>query len=204
MRKELDALWADLLSADELTASRALLKFGARPADAVNYLKEKLKPLKLTKKQAKQWLADLGGADGNAAQTAFEQLSYFDPRLALGDDELREALLDVTVDRQVGALLLDLPRYALWRPEWHWHSPDNKVYHFNHGEEIVHREVAIHVAGIGTQGRKASWVRAVRAVALLEQIGTPTAIAVLKDLATGHTDAAPTKAAKVALERLKK
>jgi hypothetical protein len=49
-----------------------------------------------------------------------------------------------------------------------------------------------------------SWVRAIRAIALLEQVGTPGAVAILKDMATGHPDASPTKAAKVALQRMRK
>ena len=204
MRKELDILWVDLLSADELTAGRALLKFAIRPDDTVNYLKEKLKPLNLSTERAKQLLAELGGDDEKAMQAAFDEFMYFDPRLALGDEELREALLDRPASRRLGAVLCDLPVDGLCGGQWHWNSPDNKVYRFNYGEEIRDRDVAISVAGIGTQGRKSSWVRAVRAVALLEQIGTPRAAAILKDLATGHPDAAPTKAATVALKRMRK
>jgi len=204
IRKELDALWGDLLSADELTAGRALLKFAAWPGDAVTFLKEKLVPLSLTKERAMQMLADLGSANERAARAAFDELSYFDPRLALGDEELRDALLDRPASRRLGAVLLDLPVDALCREKWHWYSPDNKVYRFNHGPEIENRDVAIGVAGIGTKGRKSTWVRAIRAVAVLEQIATPGAKALLADLATGHPDAAPTKAAKVALQRLRK
>ncbi len=43
-----------------------------------------------------------------------------------------------------------------------------------------------------------------RAVVLLEHMHTPAAVAVLKELATGHPDAQPTKAAKEALARLGK
>ena len=49
---------------------------------------------------------------------------------------------------------------------------------------------------------KKKWTRAVRAIVLLEHIGTPDAVAVLKELATGHADAQPTKAAKEAVARL--
>lgn len=41
-------------------------------------------------------------------------------------------------------------------------------------------------------------------MAILEQIGTPDALKVLEQLADGHPDATPTKAAKESLERLKK
>jgi hypothetical protein len=48
------------------------------------------------------------------------------------------------------------------------------------------------------------WTRAVLAIVLLEHIGTPGAVAILKDMATGHPDAQPTKVARDCLERLGK
>jgi hypothetical protein len=50
---------------------------------------------------------------------------------------------------------------------------------------------------------KVAWTRAVRGVAILEQIGTPEARMVLRQLAAGHPDAFPTKAARKSLLRLK-
>jgi hypothetical protein len=47
---------------------------------------------------------------------------------------------------------------------------------------------------------KKKWTRAVRAVVMPEHIGTPDAEAILKDMATGHPDAYPTKVAKEALK----
>jgi hypothetical protein len=56
---------------------------------------------------------------------------------------------------------------------------------------------------VGTWGNKRKyWTRAVRAIALLEHVDTPAAVSVPKELATGHPDAQPTKAAKEALGRL--
>jgi hypothetical protein len=204
VRKELDAQWADLLSADELTAGRALLGFAARRDEVVNYLKGKLRPLKLSKARAKKLLERLGSDDGKTVRAAFEEFAYLDPRLALGDEDLRDALLDRPASRRLAAALCDLPVDALANGKWHWYSPDNKVYRFNYGEAVRDQDVSIAVAGIGTQGRKSSWVRAVRAVAVLEHVGTWRAMALLKTLATGHPDAAPTKAARVALGRLRK
>lgn len=203
LRKELDLLWADLQSADELTAGRALLKLAARPDDSVKYLKEKLRPLILTKERAKQLLEELGGDDDKTVRAAFDEFAYFDPRLAWEDEELREALIDRSAGRRMGAILCDLPVDALREGYWHWNSPNNKVYRFNHpGTKMEDRDVAIAVAGIGTQGRKASWARAIRAIALLEEIGTDGAIALLKTMASGHPDAAPTKAATAVLKRI--
>jgi hypothetical protein len=204
VRRELEARWPDLLSADELTAGRALLRFAAWPNEAVDFLKDKLPPLKLTKGRARKLLADLGGANERAARAAFDEFSYYDPRLVWGIEEFREVLLDDRAGRRLAAVLLDLSMDSIQGEGWHWNSPDEKVFRFTHGQEIGVRDVAIAVAGIGTQGRKASWARAIRAIALLEQISTPPARTILKDLATGHPDAVPTKAAKLALRRLEK
>ena len=46
---------------------------------------------------------------------------------------------------------------------------------------------------------KKKWTRAERAIVLLEHIQTPAAIAILEKMATGHSEAQPTKVAKEAL-----
>jgi hypothetical protein len=49
---------------------------------------------------------------------------------------------------------------------------------------------------------KQTWTRAERAIVLLQHMGTPDAVAILKDMATGNADAMPTKVAKAALQSL--
>jgi hypothetical protein len=49
-----------------------------------------------------------------------------------------------------------------------------------------------------------TWVRAVRAIALLEHIGTSEARAILERLASGEAEALPTEQARAALARLDK
>jgi hypothetical protein len=53
-------------------------------------------------------------------------------------------------------------------------------------------------------GPPAQWIRAVRAVTLLEHLATPEARAMIEAMANGEADALPTIAAKEALGRLKK
>jgi hypothetical protein len=196
--KELDKSWQDLLSVNEHTAGRALLKL-ANSADAtVRYMKKALSPVTLSKERAKQLIKRLTSDDEKMARAAYDELMYFDPRLALLDNELREELVGPS-SSLLASILCELPVDWNWSEHWHWYSPDNEVYRFNDGE-IRNRDVAIHVRNIGQQGVKSSWVRAVRAIALLESIGTPDAITILRNMATGHPDATPTKAAKAALK----
>ena len=204
VRKDLNAAWSDLLSADEQTAGRALLRFASHREDSVEYLKGKLRPFKLTKERANLLLADLGGKDEKRAMSAFEEFNYFDPRLAFGEQELRDALLDKPASRMLGAVLCDLPIDGLSGEKWHWYTPDHKVFRFNCGEAVCNRDAAVAVELVGTLGPKASWVRATRSVVVLEFVGTPEARALLVEMATGHPDAAPTKAAKRAVERIPK
>jgi hypothetical protein len=206
VRRELDMLWLDLLSADELIAGRAILKFGGQE-ETVGYLKVKLFPLKLNKQRAKQLISELGSKNEKTAQLAFKTLAYFDPRLAFTDEEMRDALMDRPESRRLGAILCDLPMDALGSGTWHWHSPDNQIYHFSHTEIVGNRNVhrnwntAIAVADIGKHGRNSNWIRATRAIAVLENIGSDEAMAIVKSMATGHPDAGPTKAAKSVLQR---
>jgi hypothetical protein len=51
-------------------------------------------------------------------------------------------------------------------------------------------------------GSRPTWLRAARANAVLEHIGTPEALAVLKAMATGEANLLPTKSAQEAIQRL--
>ena len=77
-------------------------------------------------------------------------------------------------------------------------------YNFRQGGSwgAEHRVDRINVSNWGN--KRKYWTRAVRAVVLLEHIGTPAAVAILRELATGHPDAQPTKAAKEAVAQVEK
>ena len=77
----------------------------------------------------------------------------------------------------------------------------NDGYNFFDGRSswwAEHRVERINLGG----NMKRKWTQTVRAIILLEHIGTPDAVAILRDMATGHPDAQPTKLAAEALERL--
>src|SRR5688572_29153854 len=75
VRKELEPLWHDLLSHDELTASRATLKLAARPDHAVAFLKERLHPLHLSKERATHLLRELARGKEQVGRAALEEFT---------------------------------------------------------------------------------------------------------------------------------
>jgi hypothetical protein len=209
-RKELEGLWADL-AGDELTASRALLKLADRPAEAVALCGEKLKALTIDEKRVRALLADLGDEKEQTWKAAVEELEYFDPRLAVDLPTLMDSVTDraararlvavLSGDRPADRLLREKEPITLSRSV---EKTGEVYYNFRQGGAwwAEHRVDRINV---GTYGNKRKyWTRAVRAVVLLEHVNTPAAVAVLKELAAGHPDAQPTKAAKEALGRLGK
>lgn len=204
LRSQLEALWTDLKTNDELVAGRAILSLAALRDDAVEFLAEKMQPLQLARERLDLLLVQLGGDDEKAASSAFEELCYFDPRLALDHQELQNALLvnNQAVSRRLAAVLCDLPIDAFSGKHWHWHSPDNVVLRFN-SDSISNRDTPIGVERIGADQKKALWSRAIRAISVLEHLDTPKALAVLDRMAEGHADAGPTKAARQAIARLK-
>jgi hypothetical protein len=209
-KKDFNDLWADL-AADEITASRALLKLAVWPKEAVELCRERLKALTIDEKRVRSLLADLGSESEQTWKGAVEELEYFDPRLAIELPVLMDTVTDrvprarlvalLSGDRQAEALLRDNTPITLGR-----HGGQNEEAYFNFRQSgswwAEHRVGRINEGGWGN--RRKYWTRAVRAIVLLEHVGTTPAVAILKDLATGHPDAQPTKAAKEALARLAK
>jgi hypothetical protein len=209
-RKELEDLWADL-AGDEITASRALLKLADRPTEAVALCAEKLKALTIDEKGVRALLADLGDEEEQTWKSAVEKLEYFDPRLAIDLPTLMDAVTDrvprarlvaiLSGDRPADRLVQDKTPITLGRSV---EKTGEVYYNFRQGGSWW-AEYRVDRINVGTWGNKRKyWTRAVRAVALLEHVNTPAAVAVLKELATGHQDAQPTKVAKEALARLRK
>ncbi|MBP3955153.1 hypothetical protein J8F10_07650 [Gemmata sp. G18] len=208
VRKALDIQWAEL-EKDEPAASKSLLALAGRPKDAIPYLRENLKPLKLTKDRVQQLLTDLGSEKEAVWKGAFHELEYFDPRLTIDlvglmdqvtDAPARQRLVTVLSGRTLDYLNKHLMNKAVtlralgkgdgynFQADGSWWA-EHRVDRLNVGEFV------------GCPKRK--WTRAVRAISLLEFFGTPDAVAILKDLSTGHPDAQPTKMAQEALDRLK-
>jgi len=54
----------------------------------------------------------------------------------------------------------------------------------------------------GWGNTRSKWTQCVRAIILLEHIGTPDAIAILERMSQGHPEAQPTRVAKESLKRI--
>ncbi len=203
--KQLEAWWADL-EQGETPATRALLKLADRPKEAVAFLKTKLKPLTVSSGQVKGLLLKLGNDNEAVWKPAFEELDYFDPRLAIDLETLMERYTEYPLRQR---LVEVLSGYA---PDTLKSREDLKIRSVGAGFNFTgktargvgswwaeHRVERIN-AGDPRRDIKKKWTRAVRAIVLLEHLHTPVAVAILKDMAGGHPEAYPTKVAQQALE----
>ncbi len=216
--KKLEELWTMLLAHTESISARALLELSSRPAkEVVPFLAAKLKPLKLTEVRAKKLVADLGEEKAGAAEAAFQELSYFQPVLVLDVGAMLKDLPDGLHRQRLAALLSGrfIDSYAGTTIEY---ASSASLGHDGGGNFFVRElqnnpqgNMVNHTTGVCETVAELSqyqasreWVRCVRAIMILEHLGTPDAVKVLETMATGHKDASPNKAAAEALARLKK
>ncbi len=102
--KQFEAYWTDL-EKDETAATRALLKLADHPKEAVSFLKTKLKPLKISSGEVKALLLKLGSENEALWKPAFEELDYFDPRLAIDLQTLMDRYTEIPVRRRLVEIL---------------------------------------------------------------------------------------------------
>ncbi|HEY2253811.1 MAG TPA: hypothetical protein VGH74_22205 [Planctomycetaceae bacterium] len=194
--------WWNNLEDEEAVASRALLKLSARPREAVAFLKTKMKPLKIDNDAAFALIDNLASDDEKVWKPAFEELEYFDPRLAVAlealmldvtDSPARQRMVEVMSGRTPGSL----------EGEVNLRKVGDDGFNFFGGNGSWWAEHKVERIGIYAWANpKKKWTRAVRAIILLEHIGSPEAVAILKEMSTGHPDARPTKTAVEALARI--
>lgn len=204
LRKQQDSDWEDLAK-DERAATRALLRFAQRPDDTVKYFKEKLKPLKLDAERARKLILDLGSEKPEEWKPAFEEFQYLDPRLALSLQETFDATVPGIGRQRLVAILMSNEKPDAFegadvklRPT----GPD--AYNFVIGNSSYWAECKVsRLAQGGGWQQKKSWVRAIRAVTLLEHFGSTGAIEILQAMSGGHAEATPTVQAKESLAKLR-
>lgn len=197
--------------------TQATLAFAVQPANTVAYLKQRLRPLRLTEEEAKGLIAKLFSEKDDEYKAAKKVLTDLDPRLAMPvmavwalaeTEEQKLRLVEVLWGSRDGDLALctldmrlpqdeDYPAQLMVKGK-----PGVPANAFKNGRIPSYGgAVARDMAQLKSCGY---WSSHASAIAVLEHIGTPEAVKVIEDMATGHPDATPTIVAKEALARLKK
>jgi hypothetical protein len=201
--QQLFAWWVDL-EKDEPEATQALLEFAVRPKQATAFLKDNLKPLKIDSTRVKSLLFKLGSTNEKVWKPAFEELEYFDPRLAIDLPQLMELVTETPARQRMVEVMCGHDAGELQGKDIQLRNA-GAADHFNFFAQNTSWWAERKVARLGILrcgNYKKKWTRAVRAIVLLERIGTPDAVAIIKDMASGHVDAQPTKMAQQSLVRL--
>lgn len=207
--KPLEQAWADLIPVGgrEQEAARAREVLAASP-DRVPFLRAVLKPVSADEAAARRRLADLSDADERVWKAAYAELAYHDPRLALsvpdvwataGADGQRRAFSLMTCifdPDQADAAFAEFAGLDLRV------GGNGQAFAFLTPAGGGNQQI-LGLPKKPTAPHLRTWERAVVAVGMLEADPSPAAVAVLAGLAAGHPDAAPTLAAKKALDRLK-
>jgi len=198
----MDAWWTDL-EKDEAAATGAVLEMYTRPEATVTFLKDKLKPLTLDSVRLKAYLLRLGSSNEALWKKAFEDLEYYDPRLAMDLESLMDKFTETPTRQRLVEVLSALQPGSLKDKKVELHRFGQGTYNFSadRGSWWAENKVS-RLNSYDPDTAKRKWTRAVRAIVLLEHIATPDAVAILKDMATGHPDAQPTRVAKESLDRL--
>ena len=198
----LEARWVDL-EKGEPTASMALLELNARPKESVPFLKERMKPLKIDAERVRALLTELGSKDEAVWKPAFEELEYFDPRLAIGLETLMADVRDAPARQRMVAVMSGRAADSNDGKQVDLRKAGGGFNFFSRPGGSWWAEAEVKLIN-STPGRnpKSKWTRAVRAIALLEHLATPEAVTILKRVSLGHEEAQPTVEARSSLKRL--
>lgn len=194
--QQMDKWWADLMGG-EPAESRALLAFAGTPTQTVAFLKSRLKPLNMSEQDVRERIEELGSDQPAIWKPASEELEYFDPRLVIPLKKLMDDYSATPQRQRLVEVLCGYPPGTLGTEEVTLRQTAGGYYNFYNADKRTSFWAEARVDRIA----KRTWTRAERAIVLLQYIGTPDAIAILKDMASGNPDAQPTKVAKDALDR---
>ena len=202
-----------------------VFSFLDRPADTVTFLKGKLRPLKLERKRADELVAKLFSEKEDEWKGALAQFAVLDLRLAYPVKDAWKLAKTAEQRRRMAMALhqegskvrdwmerldvegADKPnKLATWGEKF---LKDAQFFKFSFRPEVpaeVMKEFDLDRIDAFAPGDFAVlssqlWGQQECAIYILDAIGTNDALAVIKDMATGHPDAGPTKAAKAVLKR---
>lgn len=199
------------LEKGEPEATRAALQLAHDPVATIAFLREHLRPLKLDGDRFKELMINLSSIHEPTWKVAFAELEYFDPRLALDLPTMMDVVQIAPARQRLVSVIVGIPDNAEPHPfkdkEIQFDVYDNgRRYQFLvEGGSAWSAEHRISQLNQNAQYMiKRKWTRALRAIAILESIGTPEAVAIIEDMAIGHPEAQPTITAKECLARLQK
>ncbi len=173
---DLQALWADLAGDDATQAYRAVWTLSAAPAEAVGFFQSHLHPVPHEDdNKLAELIADLDNDDFAVSEAVTRELIWLGPQV---EPALRRTLANNPSPEARGRIEGVLPAHHSWG--------------------IL--PALENLAG----PRDAATLCSVRAICVLQRIGTPGARALLEKLATGDPQARPTREAQAALARLSK
>jgi hypothetical protein len=202
------SVWADLASSDEARVTRAILALGRSSRDTLVFLKQHLRPVKADAKRVAQLLRELESEDLATHRQAQEELEYLGPYVEADLKKARALARGPDLKARIEVVLSRIPRPAAPAKPAPKMGPGVAVsiQNVNGQVQILINGQPIDLNPQATalpQGPSPYWRRAVRAVAVLEAIGTPEARALIEQVAGGEARALPTEEAKAALRRLK-
>ena len=204
-----DSRWADLASPDEVKATRAMLGLAATPKETIALLKERLQPVKADSKRVEQLVGQLKSSNFTVRGQAMAELEYLGKYIKADLEKMQKGNTDAEVGARIKQLLDKMPKEQKAAASMPLKArPGSSISVSNSNGQIrilidgVPLDLTPQAAPL-PQGPSPLWVRAVRAVTVLEHLGTPEAQQILQAIAGGEVDALPTMAAQEALKRLK-
>jgi hypothetical protein len=208
-----ETVWQDLAGDDQARVTRAALILGRSPDAAVDFLKRNLRPVKADAALLKRWVAELDSEDSAVRSAAQEELEYQGKYIKEDLTKAKEKTESAEVRKRIGQLLekIEAQEKAAKPPE---KMPGGGgIQGRSVSISSVNGQVRIVVDGVPIDltpriivpvGPPRVWVRAARAIGVLEAMDTPAARQLLEAIAAGEAGAMPTVEARAALDRLGK
>jgi hypothetical protein len=201
----LEDAWTRLVQEDslrgEMRLTQAILTLSTRKNEVVPFLKKKLKPLTTDKETVKKHILALGSDKKEEWEPAVAELRYQSPLLVM---DVKDALAETKTPlarRRLAGVLVDLPIPNEFPAGEIRFRHEGEISNLTVVEPGTNRVTSYGVASSVKTNNSRMWLRAARAVLILDHHGGADAKAILKELASGHPDAMPTILARRAYDR---